>query len=258
MLYHTTWLISKIDHLKYMMESTALNTRMARWQILLSEFDIIYVNQKVVKGSATTDFLASAQTEYPWKLNFGDASNAISNGIGVVLVSLDEDHYLFTSKLNFDYTNDMIEYEACIMGICATIERKIKVLEVFWDFTLVIYQLKGEWETRDPKLIDYQKLVLDLIKEFDNITFEPHNQGAHSRATYQGAQMSHVIENNKRILRRLTNEYVLDGEIIYKRIKDQVLLSCVDVVGAKKILEEAYEGVYGTHANGFTMARQIM
>ncbi|KAA3485495.1 Retrovirus-related Pol polyprotein from transposon 17.6 [Gossypium australe] len=52
MLYHTTWLISKQDPLKYMMESTALNGRIARWQILLSEFDIIYVYQKTVKGSA--------------------------------------------------------------------------------------------------------------------------------------------------------------------------------------------------------------
>ena len=57
------------------------------------------------------------------------------------------------------------------MGIRATIERKIKVLEVCADSALVIYQLKGEWETRDPKLIDYQKLVLELVKEFDDITF---------------------------------------------------------------------------------------
>ncbi|KAA3469612.1 RNA-directed DNA polymerase [Gossypium australe] len=44
----------------------------------------------------------------------------------------------------------------------------------------------------------------------------------------------------------------------YKRRKDQVLLRCVDVVEAKKILEEVHEGVFGTHVNGFTMARQIM
>ncbi|XP_040930082.1 uncharacterized protein [Gossypium hirsutum] len=29
----------------------------------------------------------------------------------------------------------------------------------------------GEWETRDPKLINYQKLVLELVKKFDGITF---------------------------------------------------------------------------------------
>ncbi|XP_017632125.1 uncharacterized protein LOC108474639 [Gossypium arboreum] len=59
-----------------------------------------------------------------------------------------------------------------------------------------------------------------------------------------------ATENDKRMLRRLASDYVLDGEILYKRRKDQVLLRCVDVVEAKKILEEVYEGVCGTHANG--------
>ncbi|KAE8701687.1 RNA-directed DNA polymerase (Reverse transcriptase), Ribonuclease H [Hibiscus syriacus] len=59
MLYHTTWLISKLDPLKFLMESPAFTGRMARWQMLLSEFDIVYVNQKAIKGSVIADFLAS-------------------------------------------------------------------------------------------------------------------------------------------------------------------------------------------------------
>ncbi|KAA3481784.1 RNA-directed DNA polymerase (Reverse transcriptase), Ribonuclease H [Gossypium australe] len=198
MLYHTTWLISKLDPQKYMIESTALNGRIARWQILLSKFDIVYVNQKAVKGSAIVDFLASraledyeplnfiflnedlmyvATTEedskegHSWKQNFDRASNAVGNGIGAVLVSPDGDYYPFTSKLDFDCMNNMEEYKACIIGIRAAIELEIKVLEVYGDSALVIYQLKGEWETRDPKLIKYQKLVLELIEDFDDIIF---------------------------------------------------------------------------------------
>ncbi|KAA3464082.1 reverse transcriptase [Gossypium australe] len=332
MLYHTTWLISKLDSLKYMIESTALNGRMARWQILLSEFDIVYVNQKAIKGSAIAEFLASRALEdyeplsfdFPnedliyvanteecsWKLNFDGASNAVGNGIGAILVSPNGDHYPFTCKLDFDCTNNMAEYEACIMGIRAAIERKIRVLEVYGDSALVIYQLKGEWETRDSKLLDYRKIVLGLIEEFDHITFNylprDENQMADALATLASMikvnrpedirpiQMSilevpthcynveeeerndypwyhdvlryiknreypeHTTENEKRTLRRLASDYVLDGDILYKKRKDQVLLRCVDAVEARKILEEVHEGVCGTHANGFTMARQIM
>ena len=64
-----------------------------------------------------------------------------------------------------------------------------------------------------------------------------------------------ATENDKRTLKRLAHDYVLDGEILYKRRKDQVLLRCVDAIEAKKILEEVYEGVFRKQANCFTMAR---
>ncbi|XP_052487923.1 uncharacterized protein LOC128041670 [Gossypium raimondii] len=118
-----------------------------------------------------TNFEEDSQENHSWRMSFDRASNALGNGVGAILVSPNGDHHPFTSKLNFDCTNNMAEYEACVTGIRAAIERKIKTLEVFGDYTLVIYQLKGEWETRDPKLIHYRRLVLDLIEEFDNITF---------------------------------------------------------------------------------------
>ncbi|KAK5839083.1 hypothetical protein PVK06_007842 [Gossypium arboreum] len=107
----------------------------------------------------------------PWKQNFDGASNAVGNGIGAVLVSPNGNHYPFMCKLDFDCTNNMVEYEACIMGLQVAIERGIKTLKVYGDSALVIYQLRGEWETRDPKLINYRKVVLGLLEEFDDITF---------------------------------------------------------------------------------------
>ncbi|XP_052487974.1 uncharacterized protein LOC128041715 [Gossypium raimondii] len=149
------------------MESTALNGRMARWQILLSEFDIVYVSQKAIKGSAIADFLASRALEDYKSLNFDFPNEDLK------YVANTEENPQMDSvwRLNFDGASNATEYEACIMGIRAAIERNIKVLRVYGDSALVIYQLKGEWETRDPKLIDYRKLVLELASEFDDITF---------------------------------------------------------------------------------------
>ncbi|XP_039058478.1 uncharacterized protein LOC120202059 [Hibiscus syriacus] len=65
----------------------------------------------------------------------------------------------------------MEEYEACAMGLRVAIERKVKVLKVYEDSSLVVYQLRGEWETKDPKLVEYRKLILELVKEFEEITF---------------------------------------------------------------------------------------
>jgi len=47
-----------MDPFKYIFEKSTLTGRIARWQVLLSEFDIVYVTQKEIKGSALADYLA--------------------------------------------------------------------------------------------------------------------------------------------------------------------------------------------------------
>ena len=47
MLNHTTWLISKMDQIKYIFENPALTGRISRWQMLLSEYDIEYHTQRL-------------------------------------------------------------------------------------------------------------------------------------------------------------------------------------------------------------------
>ena len=63
MLYHTTWLIARLDPVKYIFEKPSLSGRIVRWQVLLSEFDILYVSQKAIKRSAIADFLAERANE---------------------------------------------------------------------------------------------------------------------------------------------------------------------------------------------------
>ena len=58
MLSHTTWLISKMALVKYIFEKPACTGQIARWQVLLSEFNIVYVTQKEIKGSTLADYLA--------------------------------------------------------------------------------------------------------------------------------------------------------------------------------------------------------
>ena len=74
MLYHTTWLIAKLDPIKFIFEKPSLSERIARWQVLLSEFDILYVSQKAIKGSAIADFLVERANEEYKPMSF-DFSN---------------------------------------------------------------------------------------------------------------------------------------------------------------------------------------
>ncbi|WRX30246.1 Ribonuclease H domain - like 10 [Theobroma cacao] len=175
---------------------------------------------------------------------FDGASNALGHGIEVVLVSPEEGHYPIIAKLNFYCTNNVAEYEACVMGLQAAIERKIHVLEVYGDSALVIYQLRGEWETRD----------LNVEEEVDRKPW--YHDIVHYLKFQQYPEQS--SENDKKTIRRLAMNFFLDGDILYKRSRDQMLLRCVDSAEAWRIVEEVHEGICGAHASGHMLARQVM
>ncbi|XP_050897667.1 uncharacterized protein LOC127104526 [Lathyrus oleraceus] len=169
----------------------------------LTEYDIQYVTQKVVKGSVLSDYLTHQPLEdyqsmhfefldediilirdcnilgpeegpkpgSRWTLMFDGASNAQGNGIGEVITSITGFHLQSTARLCFGCTNNMEEYEAYISDIEIAIDLSIKILEVYGDSALVISQVKGDWEARDHKFIPYKEHVLKLIPYFDGITF---------------------------------------------------------------------------------------
>ena len=60
-----------------------------------------------------------------WTMVFDGDSNALGNEIGAAIISPAGYHTPFTARLCFDCTNNMAEYEACIMGLRAAIDMRI-------------------------------------------------------------------------------------------------------------------------------------
>ncbi|KAL0446356.1 UNVERIFIED_CONTAM: hypothetical protein Slati_1763500 [Sesamum latifolium] len=54
---HSIHLVSKANHLKYVMTKPVLSDRLARWYLQLQQFEITYVPQKAMKGKVLADFL---------------------------------------------------------------------------------------------------------------------------------------------------------------------------------------------------------
>ena len=52
-----------------------------------------------------------------WKMYFNGASNALGRDVGAVLISPEGNHCPFTVKLSFDCTNNVAEYDACVLGL---------------------------------------------------------------------------------------------------------------------------------------------
>ena len=76
MLAHTVHLIAKIDPLKYLLSKVALTGCLAKWMVILFEFDIQYVEHKAIKGQAIADQLADFPLEdtTPMHIEFPNAS----------------------------------------------------------------------------------------------------------------------------------------------------------------------------------------
>ena len=192
MMSHTVHLVSKMDPIKYIFDKPSLSTRLAKWSFFLAEFDIKYMTRKAIKGQVLADHLADfpssedggPEPQFPddgifmlendgnrWQLFFDGASNKRGQGIGMVLVDPSDAHTPIAIKLNFSVTNNAAEYEACIAGLEAALERNIYELEVYGDSQLIINQVSNKWKTVDPQLQKYHLYMLDLIGQFKEITF---------------------------------------------------------------------------------------
>ncbi|XP_070008433.1 uncharacterized protein [Nicotiana sylvestris] len=144
--------------------------RLAKWQILLIEFDIIYVTRTAIKAQALADYFAEnpvddeydpLETYFPdeevmcvdkvdydekpcWKLFFDRAANMKGVGIGAVLISEIGQHYPVTAQLRFYCTNNIVEYKACILGLRLAIDMGVQEILVLGDSDLLVHHIQGQ------------------------------------------------------------------------------------------------------------------
>jgi len=153
--------------------------RMVCWAVELSEFDILYEPRGSIKGQVYADFLAelspgSTQQEEEvgsqWVLSVDGSSNQQGSGAGVVLEGpnglLNEQALRFAFKAS----NNQAEYEALIAWMLLAKEMDARSLLVKSDSKLVMGQVTGEYEAKDPQMAAYLIYVQVLKGAF--VAFE--------------------------------------------------------------------------------------
>ncbi|GKV49877.1 hypothetical protein SLEP1_g56600 [Rubroshorea leprosula] len=187
LIYSEVYVVAKTDIVKYMLSRPLLIGRIGKWILALSEFNLKYIPQKAVKGQALADFLADhlcldveADEEkginlfsislVPWKLIFDGSSIETMSGVGVVVISPSGLKTQMSFQLDFDCTNNQVEYEALIIGLEILVELKVSMVEVIGDSQLVLKQLSSEYKCTSLALTPYFALAVQLLEEFDDVS----------------------------------------------------------------------------------------
>lgn len=113
--------------------------------MILSEFDIEYVERKAIKGQAITDQLADAlvtdnhpliiefldesifhiESTHLWTLYFDGSFTQCGSGAGILFLTPQGDCIPKAYKIQFPCTNNIAKYEALITRLCMAIQWKI-------------------------------------------------------------------------------------------------------------------------------------
>ncbi|XP_070020864.1 uncharacterized protein [Nicotiana sylvestris] len=163
-----------------------------------------------------------------WRVFFDVATNFKGVGIGAVLISETDQHYLVFAKLRFLCTNNMAQYKACILGLKMAIDMNVQELLPDKNFIDPI-----------PVKIHNQPAYCARVKEEAN-----RKPWLHDIKEYLAKEEYPDLANptQKRTLRRLSHNFFHSRGILYRRTPDLGLLRYVDVKEASRLLEEIHAG----------------
>ena len=183
-------LIAHADPVKYVLSKPALSGWLARWGFLLTEYEIIYIPQKAIKGQALADFLVDHPILTIWEISddfldeeifyvnffpswmmfFDGLARFDGTGVGVVFVLPQRQILPYSFVIRERCSNNVVEYQALIIGLQMAIEMKITSLEICGDSKLEINQLLALYEVKSDNLVPHFQYATQLMEKFERIS----------------------------------------------------------------------------------------
>ena len=102
----------------------------------------------------------------PWKVHVDRASRAKGARAGVVIISSEGILLEHSFRLGFNASNNEAEYEALLAGLRAVSQLEARDVEIYSDSRLIVNQVQGNFEARDPRMKAYLDLVRQVMDSF--------------------------------------------------------------------------------------------
>ncbi|XP_015970880.1 uncharacterized protein LOC107494337 [Arachis duranensis] len=167
-------IIVRTNHpLRQILTKPELAGRLTKWSIELSEFDIQFQPRSALKVQIPADFITELTPDEhnkTWELHVDGASSREGSGAGIILKEGDEVVAEQALQFHFSASNNQAEYEALIAGLKLALSHQVQSLTTYCDSLLVVQQIRGEFQVKDPLLEQYWLIVKDLISKFSSFT----------------------------------------------------------------------------------------
>ncbi|XP_015935314.1 uncharacterized protein LOC107461347 [Arachis duranensis] len=196
--------------LRQILTRPELAGRLIKWSVELSEFDIQYESRKTLKSQQQAAGQAQANqlydrpgllrakpglawpvstptndtynTEVSWTIHVDGASNKEGSGAGILLKEGDKVVAEQSLQFRFNASNNQAEYEALLAGLKLALQLQIPRITAYCDSSLVVHQIKGEFQVKDPLLEKYWLITKDLISKFEEFDIIHVNREHNTRA----------------------------------------------------------------------------
>ncbi|XP_075650149.1 uncharacterized protein LOC142620709 [Castanea sativa] len=164
-----------------------------------------------MKGQVLTDFITKFLPRgtditcivevKPWKVFVDGASNAAGAGAGIVVITPEDLKLKHSFRLGFRASNNEAEYEALLAGLRVVMDLGAKEVEVYSDSLLVVSQVQGNFEAKDPRMIEYLQLVKQMMGNFVTVKIERIARGQNRYADSLATLASSIADEVPQLIR---------------------------------------------------------
>ena len=122
-----------------------------------------------IKAQALADFIAEFTSSHnelevmedkKWIIHVDGSSTQYVGGIGVVLQSSEGDKLTYRVRLQYQATNNEVEYEALLKGLELDKSIEAESVLILGDSQLVMGQVNGTCEAKEERMKKYLEKVL--------------------------------------------------------------------------------------------------
>ena len=120
--------------------------------------------------------------------------------MGLVLVSPEKITIEKSLRMSFSTTNNEAEYEALLMGIMIVQKIGGKTVKVFLDSKLVIDQVRGDLEARDPRMLEFLGQVRSIETRFEFFELSHIPRGGNTHADSLATLTTSTVQDLPRVI----------------------------------------------------------